>query len=139
MDPSEGLLQQAPNCTSQNVASNPRSLVQFAEQPHPLLQRRPLANCIFKYLGNRAHEEVVVAGGAAPHGRSQVTQEDPVRRAGHRGTTWAGGEGETVYGLRGRGSSCVWHNGGLEYRRNRPWGLVQHHMRKGVAGLWPRG
>ena len=35
-------------------------------------------------------------------------------------------------GLRGRGSSCVCHHGGLEHRRIRPWGLVHHSMRKGL-------
>ena len=33
-------------------------------------------------------------------------------------------------GLRGRGSSGVWHHGGLEDRRNRPWGLLPHSMRR---------
>ena len=36
-------------------------------------------------------------GGAASHGRPQVTQEDHVERAGERGTTWtclAGGKEE---------------------------------------------
>ena len=46
--------------------------------------------------------------------------------------TWAGGEGERMNGLRGRGSSEVWYHGGLEYHRIRPWGLVQPSMRRGV-------
>ena len=54
--------------TPQDVASNPRSLVQVAEKAHPLLQRRPPANRMREHRNNRAHEEVVVGGGAAPHG-----------------------------------------------------------------------
>ena len=33
-------------------------------------------------------------------------------------------ERERMDGLLGRGSSGVWHNGGLENHRNRPWVLV---------------
>ena len=68
MDPPEGPLHQAPYNTPQDVASNPRSLVQVAEQEHPLVQRRPPANRMREHRNNRAHEEVVVGGGAAPHG-----------------------------------------------------------------------
>ena len=35
-----------------------------------------------------------MGGGAAPDGRPQVIQENSAGRAGERGTTWAGGEGE---------------------------------------------
>ena len=41
---------------------------------------------------DRAHEEVVVVGVAAPHGLTQVTQEGHVGRAGECGKTWAWGE-----------------------------------------------
>ena len=51
-----------------SVTSNPRSLVQVAEQTHPLVQRRPSANQMREHRNNRAHEEVVVGGGATPHG-----------------------------------------------------------------------
>ena len=68
MDPPEGPLRQAPYNTSQDVASNPRSLVQVAEQAHPLVQTRPSANRMREHRDNRAHEEVVVGGGAVPHG-----------------------------------------------------------------------
>ena len=55
--------------TPQDVASNPRSLVQVAEKAHPLLlQRRPPANRMREHRNNRAHEKVVVGGSAAPHG-----------------------------------------------------------------------
>ena len=54
--------------TPQDVASNSRSLVQVAEKAHPLLQRRPPANRMREHRINRAHEDVVVGGGAAPHG-----------------------------------------------------------------------
>ena len=54
--------------THQDLASNPRSLVQVAEQAYPLLQRRPSANPMQEHRNNHAHEEVVVIGGAAPHG-----------------------------------------------------------------------
>ena len=68
MDSPEGPLRQAPYTTRRNVASDPRSLVQVAEQAHPLLQRCPSANRMREHRNNRAHEEVVVGGGAAPHG-----------------------------------------------------------------------
>ena len=68
MDPPEGLLRQAPYNTPLDVALNPRSLVQVAEQAHPLVERRPLVNQMREHRNNRAHEEVVVGGGAAPHG-----------------------------------------------------------------------
>ena len=68
MDPPEVPLRQAPYNTSQDVASNLRNLVQVAEQAHPLVQRRPSANRMREHRNNRAHEEVVVGGGAAPHG-----------------------------------------------------------------------
>ena len=65
IDPSEGPLRQSPYNTPQDV----RSLVQVAEQAHPLVvQRRSSANRAREYRNNRAHEEVVVGGGAAPHG-----------------------------------------------------------------------
>ena len=66
--PPEGPLHQAPYNTPQDVASNPRSLVQVGEQAPPLVQRRPPANRMRKHRNNRAHEEVVVSGGADPHG-----------------------------------------------------------------------
>ena len=68
MDPPEGPLRQAPHSTPEDVASNPRSLVQVIEQTYPLVQRRPSANRMREHRNNRAHEEVVVGGGAAPHG-----------------------------------------------------------------------
>ena len=68
MVPPEGPLRQAPYNTPQDVASNPRSLGQVAEQAHPLVQRRPSVNQMREHRNNRAHEEVVVGGGAAPHG-----------------------------------------------------------------------
>ena len=77
---------------SQDVASNPRSLVQLAEQLHPLLQRRPPAYRMREYRSNHAHEKVVVVGDAASLGRHQVTQEGHIGRAGQDGKTWAGGK-----------------------------------------------
>ena len=68
MDPPEVPLRQAPDDTPQDVASNPRNLVQVAEQAHPLVQRRPSANQMREHRNNRTHEEVVVGGGATPHG-----------------------------------------------------------------------
>ena len=68
INPPEGPLHQAPYNTPQDVASNPRSLVQVAEQAHPLVQRRSPANRMREDRNNCAHEEVVVGGGAAPHG-----------------------------------------------------------------------
>ena len=68
MDPPEVPLRQALYNTPQDVASNPRSLVQVAEQAHPLVQRRSSANQMREHRNNRTHEEVVVGGGATPHG-----------------------------------------------------------------------
>ena len=68
MDPPEGPLRQAPYNTPQDIASNPRSLVQVAEQAHPLVQRRPSVNRMREHRNKRAHEEAVVGGGGAPHG-----------------------------------------------------------------------
>ena len=67
-DPPEGPLRQAPYNTPQDVASNSGSLVQVAEQAHPLVQRCPSANPMREHQNNRTHEEVVVGGGATPHG-----------------------------------------------------------------------
>ena len=72
-----------------------------------------------------------MVGGAAPHERPQVIQECHVGKAGERGKTRTRGEGEIMDGLRGRGSLGVWHHGGLEHRRTRLWGLVQHSMQRG--------
>ena len=68
MDPPEVPLRQAPYNTPQDVASNPRSPVQVAEQAHPLVQSRPSANQMREHRNNRAHEEIDVGGGATPHG-----------------------------------------------------------------------
>ena len=68
MNPPEVPLRQAPYNTPQDVGSNPRSLVQVAEQAHPLVQKRPSANQMREHRNNLAHEEVVVGGGATPHG-----------------------------------------------------------------------
>ena len=68
MDPPEVPLRQAPYNPPQDVASNSRSLVQVAEQAHPLVQRCPSPNPMREHRNNRTHEEVVVGGGATPHG-----------------------------------------------------------------------
>ena len=68
MGPPEVLLRQAPYNTPQDVASNSRSLVQVAEQAHPLVQRCPSPNPMREHRNHRTHEEVVVGGGATPHG-----------------------------------------------------------------------
>ena len=56
---------------------------------------------------------------------------------GQRGQSGMGGS-EIMDRVRGRGSSGVWHHGGLEYRRtvNSPRGMVQHNTvyAKGVVG-----
>ena len=66
--------------------------MQVAEQAHPLIQRRPSANPMREHRNNRTHEEVVVGGGATPHGLPQVTQEGYVGRARERRETWAWGK-----------------------------------------------
>ena len=60
-----------------------------------------------------------MVGVAVSHGQPQVTQEGHVGRAGERGKTWAGGRriNRLIDGLRGRGSSGIWHHGGLKQRR----------------------
>ena len=68
MDPPEVPLRQAPYNTPQDVASNSKSLVQVAEQAHLLVQRCPSPNPMREHRNNRTHEEVVVGGGATPHG-----------------------------------------------------------------------
>ena len=68
MDPPEVPLCQAPYNAPQDVASSSRSLVQIAEQAHPLVQRCPSPNPMREHRNNRTHEEVVVGGGATPHG-----------------------------------------------------------------------
>ena len=68
MDPPEVPLRQAPYNTPQDVASNCRSLVQVAEQAHPLVQICPSPNPMREHRNNRTHEEVVVGGGATPMG-----------------------------------------------------------------------
>ena len=49
--------------------------------------------------------------------REDTQEEGRVGRAVERGKAWSGGEGEIMDGRRGRGSSGVWHHGGLEHRR----------------------
>ena len=79
-------LRQVPYNTPQDVASNSRSLVQVAEQAHPLVQRYPSPHPMREHRNNRTHEEVVVGGGATPHdGWQQVTQEGHVGSARERG------------------------------------------------------
>ena len=78
-----------------------------------------------------------MVGGAAPHGRIQVTQEGHVGRAGERMKMWAGGERERMDELRGRGSSAIWHHG----RRAPPHltlgsGIAQYATE--AVGLCPR-
>ena len=68
VDPPEVPLRQAPYNPPQDVASNSGSLVQVAEQGHPLVQRCPSPNPMREHRNNRTHEEVVVGGGATPHG-----------------------------------------------------------------------
>ena len=51
---------------------------------------------------------------------------------GERGTTRTGGKAERIDGTRDRGSPGVWHHGGLEYRRTRHLGVVQHGIRRGL-------
>ena len=47
------------------------------------------------------------------HRLPQMVMSGELESAGKRGP---GGEGETMDGLRGRGSSAIWHRGGLEQR-----------------------
>ena len=68
MDPPAVPLRQAPYNTPQDVSSNSRSLVQVAEQAHPLVQRCPSPNPMREHRNNRTHAEAVVGGGATPHG-----------------------------------------------------------------------
>ena len=66
------------------------------------------------------------------HSSTKRIMSGEVENAGKRGPR---GEGEIMDGLRGRGSSGNSHHGELEYRRTintRPWGLLQHSMRRGL-------
>ena len=56
------------NCTEAGELFKSDTVQFNAEQPCPLLQRRPPANRMREHRNNRAHEEVVVVGTAAPHG-----------------------------------------------------------------------
>ena len=112
MDPPEGPLHQAPYNTPCDVAPNPRSLVQVAEQVYPLLQRRPPANRMREHRDNHAHEEVLVVGDAAPHLPKRV-MSGGLEDAGKCGP----GEGERMDELRGIRSSAIWHHGGLGHCR----------------------
>ena len=104
MDPPEGPLHQAPYNTPQDVASNPRSLVQVAEQARTLVQRRSPANRMREHRNNRAQEEAVVGGRAAPllrmgdHRLLKRVVSGELKNAGKRGS---GGE-MRMDGLRGR-------------------------------------
>ena len=91
MDPLLELLRLASYNTSQDVASNSRSLVQVAEQPHriSLLQRCSLSIWMSGYRSNYVHEIVVFARDA-PHKQPHVTQESHGGGAGKLRTPWAG-------------------------------------------------
>ena len=105
--------------TSQNVAAwckLPNSFILSHEDNQPSndldvrVSKQPCAR------GRCGH------GGTAPHGL--LVREDNFGKAGERGTASAGGKREIMGRLRGRGSSGVWHYGGLENRRFRPWDFV---------------
>ena len=66
--------------------------MQVAKQAHPLVQRRPSTNQMREHRNNRTHEDVVVGGGATPHGCPQVNREVHVGGARERGETWARGK-----------------------------------------------
>ena len=114
--------------------------MQVAEEAYPLLQRRPPANRLREHRNSHAHEEVVVVGGAARHGRPQVTQEGCVGSVGEGGKTWLGWEGKIMDGQRGGGSSTVWHHGGDWNTAAPDPGAWYSTVRvTGAVGLWPRG
>ena len=130
---------QAPYNTPQDVASNSRSLVQVAEQVHPLVQRCPSPNPMREHRNNRTHEEVVVGGGrysawvttGYPRGscRESSRTRGNVDRRGRRKsgrTAW-----QIIFGyLASRGTG-------------KPPHLTLGHgitpYKKGFVGLWPRG
>ena len=88
VDPPEVPLRQAPYNPPQDVASNSGSLVQVAEQAHPLVQRCPSPNPMREHRNNRTHEEVVVAGALLRMGDHRLPKRvmsGELENAGKRG------------------------------------------------------
>ena len=111
MDPPEGPLHQAPYNTPSDVASDPRSLVQVAEETYPLLQKCPSANRMREHRNNNARRLLWALLRIGDHRlpkRAMSGELEPRENVGR-------GEGEIMDGLRGKGSSAIWHHGGLEH------------------------
>ena len=121
MDPPEGPLRQAPYNTPQDVASNPRSLVQAAEQAYPLVQRRPSANQMREHRNNHAHEEVGALLRMGDQRLPKRVMSGELENAGKRGPE--GKEKEWVDcvadDLRLFGVTVDWSTAALD-----PWGMV---------------
>ena len=138
MDPPEGPLRQAPHITPEDAASNPRSLVQVAEQAHPLVQRR------FSEPNARALKQPSARGGCCGRGRCSawVTTGHPrgscrersrtrenMGRGGRRNN--GGTARQMIFGyLASRGTGAPPH-------LTLGYGTAQYT--KGAVGLWPRG
>ena len=93
-------LRQAPYNTPQDVAPNPSSLVQVAEQAHPLVQRRPSANQMREYRNNRGHEEVVVGGAllrVGDHRLPKRVMSGELENAGNMGPGGRRKSGQTAW------------------------------------------
>ena len=136
----EGPLHQAPYNTPWNVASNPRSLVQDAEQAYPFLQKRPLANrmrdpskqpCARRggCCGRGRCSAWVTTGYPRGSGRESWRMRENVGRGGrrkNRRTAW-----QMIFGyLASRGTGAPPH-------LTLGSGIAQYV--KGAVGLWPRG
>ena len=93
-------LRQAPYNTPQDVAPNPSSLVQVAEQAHPLVQRRPSANQMREYRNNRGNEEVVVGGAllrVGDHRLPKRVMSGELENAGNMGPGGRKKSGQTAW------------------------------------------
>ena len=89
MDPPEMPLRQAPYDTLQDIASNPRSLVQVTKQAHPLVQRRPSANQMREHRNNLRTRRLLWAGalpGMSGHRLPKRVMSGELQNAGKRGS-----------------------------------------------------
>ena len=140
MDPPEVPLRQGPYNTPQDVASNPRSLVQVAQQAHPLVQRRPY----FSESNARASKQPYAPGGCCGRGRYSAWVTTGYPRGSCRESSRT--RGNVGRGGRSKSGRTAWQMifGYLASRGSREpphltlgRGITRYTT--GVVGLWPRG
>ena len=85
MDPPEGPLHQAPYNTPSDVASDPRSLVQVAEETYPLLQKCPSANRMREHRNNNARRLLWALLRIGDHRLPKRPMSGELENAGKRG------------------------------------------------------